>query len=219
MGQQWKLGAMKTVIFQNNTTVHNCRRLSAPMTGAPANYNKGLSLFCRAAGDGFGMLINDDGTYTVQNNSFAGYGATSYDIECSGTCTKPVVIFQNNLHVGYPDAGDAEHKLPAVFYWVGDGTHNLASPFLKASNNIYYRMRSLPTDGVGTDPHIANQPTWTGEASLDAIDFHLTPRSINAIGKGASIAGLAKDITGTQRSTTKPSIGAFEGAGAVTASK
>ncbi len=35
MGQQWKMGAMRSVLFQNNVTVHNCRRMSAAMSGAP----------------------------------------------------------------------------------------------------------------------------------------------------------------------------------------
>ena len=47
MGQQWKMGAMRKVVLQNNLTVHNCRRMSAAMQGAPEGYHRYLSLFCR----------------------------------------------------------------------------------------------------------------------------------------------------------------------------
>jgi hypothetical protein len=52
--------------------------------------------------------------YILQNNSYAGYGNTTYDITCSGGCTSAKIVFQNNLHVGYKDPADG--KLPAIFY-------------------------------------------------------------------------------------------------------
>ncbi len=52
MGQQWKMGTMKDVRFDNNLTVNNCRRMSAAMQGAADRYNRYLSLYCRADGDG-----------------------------------------------------------------------------------------------------------------------------------------------------------------------
>jgi hypothetical protein len=206
MGQQWKMGPMKSLIFQNNVTVHNCRRLSADMPGAPKDYNKHLSDFCRAAGDGVALLVNDGGTYVFQNNSFAGYGATSYDISCSGgPCTKPNIIFQNNLHVGYinPKSG----QRPGVFYMAGLPR----DPFSARNHNIYYNMRTCPTGDAElcSDPKIANLPKWEGEASLDGIDFHLT-RSSPARGAAIVIPSLEEDHDGV-RSTTKSrsDIGAY----------
>jgi hypothetical protein len=205
MGQQWKMGPMHSVLFQNNLTVHNCRRLSAAMPGAPEGYNRYLDLFCRAAGDGIAFVVNDDGTYVFQNNSFAGYGATSYDISCKGSCTKANITFQNNLHVGYRDPKSGE--TPGVFYTTGLPRN----PFAARDHNIYYNMRSCPSGSAErcVDPKIANLPAWHGEASLDHIDFHLTNVS-PARGAGATVPGLDADYDGTKRPANRPSdIGAF----------
>ena len=206
MGQQWKLGHMQSVLFQNNVTVHNCRRLSAPFSGAAEGYDKHLSLFCRAGGDGIAFAVNDAGTYVFQNNSFAGYGATSYDILCAGTCTKQTITFENNLHVGYPDpTGGAR---PGVFYYSGGPR----APFLARDHNIYFAMRTCPSGPTEScvNPKIANMPRWNGEASLDSIDFHLTSDS-PARGKGASVPGLDRDYDGVLRhSSSSVDIGAFQ---------
>ncbi len=203
-GQQWKMGAMKKVVFQNNVTVHSCSRMSQPIGDWPGS--TGLSDFCRAAGDGITFAVMDGGTYTFQNNSFAGYGETSYDIECGRnvTCTQPNITFQNNLHIGYvsPRAG----QTPGVFYMNGVP----ANPFVAADHNIYFNMRTCPTEKGSScaDPKIAVEPTFTSEAALDAIDFHLTPASTNAIGAGAAV-GLTDDYDGVAR-LNPTSIGAYE---------
>jgi hypothetical protein len=205
MGQQWKMGAMKKVLFQNNLTVHNCKRLSAPMDGAPENYNRYLSLFCRAAGDGIAFYITDGGSYILQNNSFLGYGSTSYDIHCGGTCSTANVVYQNNLNIGVSSPMDG--KLPGVFY-----TTDVPREALRSfDHNIYYNMRSCPS-GQGercVDPKIANLPEWTGESSLDAVDFHLTSGS-PARGAGVAVSGLNKDNAGVARPATAPDIGALQ---------
>ena len=206
MGQQWKMGAMHKVVFQNNLTVHNCRRMSAAMPGAPESYHRYLSLFCRAAGDGIAFSVNDSGTYIFQNNSFAGYGAVSYDINCSGTCTKANIVFQNNLHVGYKDPVRGE--LPAIFYT----TDLPRNPFIAKDHNIYFNMKSCPIGWTEhcTNPKIANMPGWNGEASLDGINFHLTSGS-PARNAGVAVPGLVKDFDGVQRpESAAEDIGAFQ---------
>jgi hypothetical protein len=206
MGQQWKMGAMRSVLFQNNLTVHNCRRMSAGMPGAPEGYHRYLSLFCRAAGDGIAFLVNDDGNYVFQNNSFAGYGTVSYDIACSGKCTRANITFQNNLHVGYKDPEGGQ--LPAIFYTSGLP----GNPFAALDHNIYYNMRSCPSGSAErcVNPKIADMPQWNGEASLDAINFQLTSGS-PARGAGVAIPGLTGDFNGTQRPEHSPyDIGAFQ---------
>ncbi|MBN9614232.1 MAG: hypothetical protein BGO25_05790 [Acidobacteriales bacterium 59-55] len=197
MGQQWKLGAMHLVDFEFNRTVHNCSRMSAPIAGN-STFNKYLSNFCRAAGDGFGIGTKDGGTYIYRNNSFAGYGATTYDINCSGS--EANIVFQNNLHIGYKSPADGQY--PGVFYY---GPNCPANPFKARDHNIYYRMRTLP-EGSGDDPHIAVEPVWTDETSLDAIDFHLTTASTNALGQGVADS-TASALTSTSAAATN--IGAY----------
>lgn len=206
MGQQWKMGAMHKVLFENNVTVHNCRRMSAPMSGAPDGYHRYLSLFCRAGGDGIAFSINDGSTYILRNNSFAGYGAVTYDISCSGTCTKANIVFQNNLHIGYNDPVGG--KLPAIFYT--DGLPR--DPFIAKDHNIYYRMRSCPFGFTEhcKNPKIVNMPAWDGEASLDGINFHLTSES-PARNAGVPVPGLMKDNAGIERpANSTDDIGAFQ---------
>jgi hypothetical protein len=176
------------------------------MPGAPDGYNKHLSLFCRAAGDGIAFVVSDAGTYIFQNNSFAGYGSTSYDISCRGSCTKANITFQNNLHVGYKDPVGGER--PAVFY-----SESLpGNPFVARDHNIYYNMRSCPSGTAEhcVDPRIVNLPVWNGESSLDGIDFHLTSAS-PARGAGVAVPGLTKDYDGAKRPTNSAiDIGAFQ---------
>lgn len=208
MGQQWKLGPMRKVLFQNNVTVHNCSRMSAPMSGAPENYHRYLSLFCRAAGDGIAMAVMDGGSYVLQNNSFAGYGTTSYDILCApkAPCTKSNIVYQNNLNIGYKNPADG--RPPAIFY-----TQELAkNPFAARDHNIYYEMRSCPSGNNErcVDPRIAALTPWHGESSLDTIDFHLLSNS-PARGMGAPIKDLAGDFDGADRPNGYPlDIGAFQ---------
>ena len=206
MGQQWKMGPMRSVRFINNVTVHNCRRLSESFSGAPAGYHRYLSQFCRAAGDGIAFSVNDAGTYIFENNSFAGYGATSYDIACSGTCSKANIVFQNNLHAGYKDP--ASGALPGLFYFTGLPRN----PFLARDHNIYFNMRTCPFGWTEhcSDPKLASLPGWRGEASLDGIDFHLTSTS-DAHGAGVSLSGVNEDHDGVKRPENSPfDIGAFQ---------
>jgi hypothetical protein len=205
MGQQWKMGAMHTVRFQNNLTVHNCRRMSAAMTGAPDNYSRYLTLHCRAGGDGIAFLVTDRGMYILQNNSYAGYGNTTYDITCSGGCSSAKIVFQNNLHVGYKDPADG--KLPAIFY-MQDVPRGV---WLARDHNIYFNMRTSCPIGLTehcSDPKIVGMPAWSGEASLDKIDLHLTAGS-SARGAGTPVQGLIKDHDDFPRAAAMD-IGAYQ---------
>jgi hypothetical protein len=201
MGQQWKLGPMAQVDFEYNTWVHNCKRMAFPIAGN-STYDKYLSNFCRAAGDGFAMAISDASQITIANNSYAGYGNTTYDISCGGTCTKPVITFQNNLHIGYTAPASIGGQKPAVFYY----SMTYTTPFVANDHNIDYNMRTLPAGGVGTDPMIANEPTdkqvTTDETVLDNIDFDLTAGSTSAYGSG--VGGLNIGALGMPIVTSTP---------------
>ncbi len=208
MGQQWKMGTMQRVVFRNNVTVHNCRRLSVPFPGAPEGYNAHLDLFCRAGGDGIVFSVMDGGSYVFQNNSYVGYGATTYDFACDvhSHCTTPNVVFANNLHIGYKDTANGEY--PAVFY-----PQNLPkNPFAARGHDVYFRMRSCPagTDERCVDPKVVNMPPWTGEATLDHVDLHLTAAS-PARSAGVVVSGMTTDFDGTARpSGAAPDVGAFQ---------
>ena len=204
MGQQWKMGAMHKVIFQNNLTVNNCSRMSRPIKGAPANYNRYLGLYCRAGGDGIALNITNGGTYVFQNNSFAGYGATSYDIGCSGGCSTANIIYQNNINVGVKSPGDGRE--PGLFYFA-----DLPQGVFKADHNIYYNMRSCPSgkNERCIDPKIANLPLSKDESNLENIDFHLTSGS-PARGAGVPIQGLSTDHDGAARPNGALDLGAYQ---------
>ena len=72
MGQCWKWnsGLNGTVLFQNNLTVSDCDRLSAPISGAPSNYNQYLSVFCRADGTAVSIVWPVNGSLEFDNNTF-----------------------------------------------------------------------------------------------------------------------------------------------------
>jgi hypothetical protein len=207
MGQQWKMGTMTQVLFQNNLTVNNCSRMSAPMPGAADRYNRYLSLYCRAGGDGIVFSVEDGGTYVFQHNSYAGYGGASYDITCDVSCSKANIIYQNNLSIGYKDPTSG--KLSALFYL----TDVPSSVFSTRDHNIYYNMRGICPMNLTErcpDPKIVGMPEWHGEASLDGINFHLTSAS-PARGAGIANAGPKTDFDGVARPDgSAPDIGAFQ---------
>jgi hypothetical protein len=200
MGQQWKMGAMASVVFRDNVTVHNCRRMSTAIAGAAATYNAALSDFCRAAGDGIALLLAPTSQYTFQNNTFVGYGSTSYDLECgSADCTGASFTYQNNVNVGYPSPSD--QQLPGLFYM---GTGIPANLWAARDHNIFYNFRNgapcpstFASETCGS-PLLVNQPTWTGEASLDNLDFHISASS-PARDTGLTIGEVSDDYFGNQR--------------------
>ena len=209
MGQQWKMGALKEVLFRNNVTLNNCARMQQSIQGTPPGYNHGLSLFCRAGGEGFTMAIRDGGEYILQNNTLAGYGATSYEINCSGTCSRASILFQNNLTVGFRDPRTGDW--PAIFYSSGSSS----VPFQARDHNLYFHMRTCPWGWTEhcIDPKLAGGPL-AGDADqpnvLDSFDLRLSDVS-PARNRGAIIPGLDHDHDGRARPLSKPpDIGAYQ---------
>jgi hypothetical protein len=223
MGQQWKWGAPpgSTTIFENNLTVGNCRRMSASLPGAPQNYNRYLTLYCRAAGDVFSFFSAARSTVLFANNTTVGYSATIFDLNCQAekSCGTAKYIFRNNIILGFlnPQYNPANANVPGLFY-LSD-----PSDAITADHNIYFHLRgsSYPfmglcrasgnsTGNICADPSFVNEPSRTmgRESELDNFNFHLRGDS-PAIGHGTAVGGIATDAYGIAR-PNPPSIGAVE---------
>lgn len=212
MGQQYKFGEMTTVTFSNNLMLHNCHRMGAAISGAPATFNAHLSNYCRASGDAIATRLLPTSVYTFDNNTFGNAGSTGIDFQCNqADCTGAVVNLQNDTFIGWQkyDTG----TLPGIFFM---GTGVAASPFGTRTNNVYYNMRTCPTgfsNEVCTNPLIVNNPAYTGsnESVLDATDFHLGGQSGAAYNAGATLGAITTDYDGNSRPQFAVyDIGAFE---------
>jgi len=213
MGQQYKLGAMTNILFQNSLAVTNCRRMAASFPGAPASYNQYLSDFCRAAGDGFAINLALGGILTLQNNSVVGYSATTFDIGCGGSdCSASSMIFENNIVLGYSNPNYNSGQYPGLFYF-GSGIGS--NQFTSRSHNIYLNVSNSGCPSTGfpdefcVDPLFVNEPsTYVDEASFDNFSFVPSTGS-PAVGAGIQVPGLTSDYAGNNR-PIPPSIGALE---------
>jgi hypothetical protein len=221
MGGTFKWGPNeRTAIFENNTALANCMRMSEPISGQPTTFNANLSLFCRA-GDAMSYNFRQGGTAYFANNTIVTYAPTTFDMECwdapgaggSNTgCGNSAFTFENNIVLGYDNpntyALGGQPGGPALFYF--------AEPIgnVVRSNNVYHGIGhgfSCPTGFNAehcVDPMFVDEPTWTGETSLDNFNFNLAPGS-PAIGAGLYIPTLTTDYTGAVRANP-PSIGAYE---------
>jgi hypothetical protein len=215
MGQQWKwsTSAGAPVTFTNNLTVGNCRRMSAPLTGAPSNYNQFLSDFCRAAGDNIALAVSDGGTTLVADNTVAGYSATTFDISCSGAgtdnCAQATVNFRNNLILGFSNPNYNQGVLPGIYYTTNATT-------IGRDHNLYFNERNTGCSNTGytgeicADPLLTNEPASVVSVESDLDNFNFTPGSSSpAIGAGVSISGITTDSTGKTRSNPT-AIGAIQ---------
>lgn len=216
MGQQWKWGAGpgSTTTFENNLTVGNCRRMSAPLLDARPGYNRHLSLFCRAAGDVIAFYTSADSTVLFAGNSIIGYSSTMLDINCQkpNDCYSARLLFRDNIVLGFlnSSAGLADIKLPGLFYY-GD-------PSIKLSldHDLFAHLRAWPCPLIGrsdlicSDPAFVSEPPLriSAESQLDGFNFHPTSGS-PAVGHGIPVDRLRLDYFGVIR-PTPPSIGAVE---------
>lgn len=80
-GQQWKLGPARTINFNNNLTVANCRRFAEPVDGAPETYNQNVTDYCRAL-DGVAVMVKKDAEIAWVYNTAVGYTSTVFDVMC-----------------------------------------------------------------------------------------------------------------------------------------
>lgn len=177
---------LQTATVTNNIIMANCRRLAAPMTGAPASYNAHLGDFCRA-GDAVPFDMRQGGTALIANNTIVSYAPTTFDVSCSdASCSDSTLTFKNNIVLGYAnpayDYGGGEG--PGLFYY--------GQPIGKVvrSKNVYYGVKGARSQVILSsdrleDPKFLSQPRFSKEQDLDGFDFHLSPSS-PVRGMGAS---------------------------------
>lgn len=215
MGNQVKLGALRTATFRNNVVIGNCRYLSLPHPDLPAGYNAHLSDFCRAGGNAFLKQMRDGENDAIQNNSLAGMnGAAVYFDQCgngAAGCSNAAVQFDNNLIVGFPDYSRQNSVYvpaldsagPANYFGQGNGSRR---------NNLMFHTRGanpVSCGGQGSQRELCNaDPRLISETDIDTLDFHLGPGSL-ARAAGTTISDIQTDIAGTPRRPGAYDIGAY----------
>ncbi len=221
-GQAFKVGAADIVTFRNNTVLDNCNRVAFTIGDEPASAIVSGVATCRADGDWIPLQFSDQGTYLVQNNTFAGYGTVPFDLSCEaewGNCSHADAVYQNNVMLGYSDPHYNGGDLPATFY-----EESTSMPprdgWAVRDHNLYYRVRHCPTPRAtgetcgSKDPLLLGEPTSPIQSESDLDQFNFYPSSASPlIGSGIAIPGIASDLAGHAR-PDPPSIGALEYDGA-----
>ncbi|WP_158941616.1 choice-of-anchor Q domain-containing protein [Granulicella sp. S190] len=216
-GAQFKWGPNDSpMVFNNNTVLGNCLRLSQPFPGAPQNYNANLSDFCRAE-DAIAFGFRDGGSLFMANNTIVSYSPTTLDVSCwgtfpqnqgDGTCANSTLTFKNNIVMGIdnPKTYNLGGKPggPGAFY------NDQVIGHIVRSNNLYYNVRGLrcPTGQPGehcADPKFISLPRFNTEQDLDKFDFRLSDGS-PALHAGTSVPQVQTDIDGKPR----PSSGNYD---------
>jgi hypothetical protein len=151
-GQQFKIGSGLMVKFQNNITLHNCARIGQVIGDEPASAIVPGVALCRAAGDGLAIAFDGQGTDIFQNNTYVGYGATSYDMMCTSgwdDCSTANSVFENNVNIGVTNTNYDSDQAPGLFYNQEIMPPNLG--WKVRDHNLYYGFRNggCPTLNTG----------------------------------------------------------------------
>ncbi len=224
-GQQWKFGMVDWVVFENNLTVANCRRLAEPVAGLPATYSAGLTEFCRAI-DGIALVFSDRTHMDWTHNTMVGYTSTLFDLQCGYdranplTCPNARFNYKNNVLVGYPrkDTG----RTPTAFYYVdispdtlfaGDARQNNFTCGVLTSSNPPMPSETWAAQCPKT--WLANEPAFVNEADLDALNLRANPAG--PLVDTAVATPVVHDFAMTPRPLGSASdVGAYEVAGGST---
>jgi uncharacterized membrane protein YgcG len=204
MGQQvkWSQYDNANVVFENNFVVTNCKRLSAPMPGAPTNYNKFLTGWCRAS-DGIALATGNNATTLVANNTVIGYASTTFDMSCSsptGPCPAATSKFtySNNILLAYADPTYNAAQFPGTYY---TGANVFST--INRDHNDYWNMRNAgcPTTGftgeLCVDPAFPGEPaTFVNESDLDVFS------AVPVLPSGSALAGLGATVNSTGGGST-----------------
>ena len=225
-GQAYKVGSGSEVIFENNLALANCNRLAyvigdEPASSvAPGGAGGGNYSLCRAAGGWMIFNFTNEGSYTVEDNTFVGTGSTPFGLECEGGwdfCPNANAVFQNNIVMGYADPLYAPTgvTLPALFYLV-----NASMPpndgWTVRTHNSYYNLRPnyipnpLAAGEMNIDPAFASEPglNLSAESQLDNFNFSLSSSSPD-LNAGIFLPTILTDYAGYTR-PNPPSIGALD---------
>jgi len=223
MGQQLKMGAPGTAI--NNVIVGNCNALRQAIPGTPSGYNSKLSDFCRAADVPVSITANDGGPTRYINNTLYTANSIGVEVAPNGTCSTNCHFlyenniflgFQNNAANGYPGGGSGQFPTPIFF---DSGTQILSLPGSSFTNNLTFNPRAnwtCPRTDWNEQNAICADPGLVDE-SYHVYGFgNMSPASASSvvIGKGIDITGVLTDFLNNTRSTTSPTIGAYEGTAA-----
>jgi hypothetical protein len=210
-GGQFKWGAyFQTANFTNNVVLANCLRMSKPIAGTPSTYNANLSDFCRAQ-DAISFNFVQGGRLLFANNTLVSYASTSYDIACwTSSCSNSTFTFKNNLTLGYDNA--TTYTMGGQVGGPGDFYYQNPIGNVVRKNNLWYGMRNIgpsrcPATDVCADPLLVAEPLFTGESSLDAVNF--TP-ALNSPAGAAAPTLLSLDVAGIARPSPFSAIGAAE---------
>jgi hypothetical protein len=214
-----------------------------PMTGVPSTYNKYLTGFCRAGGNGLASVLPANSVWNMQNNTFITAQQIAWLVgcataPCSGTGT---INSTNNIFLGYvnPSNPYGAGNVPTLYYFEGGGAITL-----NTANNDEWGMKlgdcttreSRRGAGKGhasrgksqgilcVDPRLTNQPApgWTDDSALDVFNPFLPDNAFYPTKTSpVNLAGLVypglppTDYYNVQQ-TAPPVIGAVVTAGGVT---
>ena len=229
-GQAYKIGAATNVVFRNNFALVNCNRIASTVGDEPASaIVPGVST-CRAGGDWIPLNFSAQGTYLIQNNTLAGYGAVPFDLACEtgwGDCSHATAVYQNNVILGYSNPNYNGGQTASTFYL--EYPSNDMPPlngWSQHDHNLFYNVRPYNCPSTlfagetcnTVDPKLSGEgsSTLSGESALDALTYNPLANS-PLLGAGTPIAGLLTDIAGNTRSS-KPSIGAMDVSGTASVS-
>jgi hypothetical protein len=224
MGQQLKMGAAGTAI--DNLFVGNCNALRQAIPGTPSGYNANLSDFCRAADFPVLVAVSDGGlTSKYINNTLYTANNIGVEVTANGTCTTTCFLqFENNIFLGfqntavngYPNGGNGRFPTPIFF---DSGPQILSSPGSTFTNNLTFNQRDnwpCPQTAWNEQKAICADPGLVDETYHLYGFGNMSPANASSIviGKGIAIPGILTDYSNSTRSTTSPTIGAYEGTAA-----
>lgn len=230
MGQQIKVGGAGGAA-SNNLVVGNCLAMKSPIPGAPADYNKNLSLFCRASNVAVLLTTGKGIRTTFNNNTIITAGAVAVGVECdqsAGACDRTSLMdYRNNIFIGYP-------AIPANGDMTGNGynptpiyqciTDSDCNPQQSLNFDVFSNPGSLYSNNVTTGardnwkcPAVGESNAICGSPGLVDESYHLygygnmSPLASSSVvvGSGTPLSNVQVDYFGAKR-RNPPTVGAVE---------